>query len=121
MSWSVRETDAVMGEPVVLLTLVFEGENGREDKSGDEEWRGVGVKDGKEGGAAEELRLTLLFILARPLRKVDEDEEGGGLTRGADIEGFKGEVVAGTSSRISLTCVSVCFRAASRLSSIYGM
>jgi hypothetical protein len=37
MSWSVRETDAVMGEPVVLLTLVFEGENGREDKSGDEE------------------------------------------------------------------------------------
>ena len=105
-----------------MLTLVLDGENGREDESGDEVWRGEGASEGKDGAAAEELRLTVLFMLARPLRNVEEEEEeGSGFAGGADIEGLKGAVVAGTSSRICLTCVSVCFRAARRLSSKYGM
>ena len=106
----------------MLLTLVFDAENGCDDTSGDAVCRGEGANDGKEGGAGVVLRLTVLFILARPLRKADEDEdEGSGLERGAEIAGFTGEVEAGTSSRICLTCVSVCFRAAKRLSSMYGM
>ena len=119
----MSETDgAEIGVLTMLLTLVFEGENGRDETSGDAVCRGEGANDGKEGGAGAVLRLTLLFMLARPLRRADEDEdEGSGLERGAEIVGLRGEVEVGTSSRICLTCVSVCFRAAKRLSSMYGM